>query len=113
MTVDGIAAVHQRVAMITAQFAPIATRAATSTATRSADRSLPGTGSFAEILSQTRGAPPAAPPMPAAPSMPAAASNTVIAAGSRYLGVPYLWGGTDPAKGLDCSGFVQRTFRDL
>jgi len=37
----------------------------------------------------------------------------VIAAGSRYLGVPYLWGGTDPSRGLDCSGFVQRTFADL
>ena len=40
-------------------------------------------------------------------------AGEVIAAGERYLGVPYLWGGTDPAKGLDCSGFVQRVFADL
>jgi peptidoglycan DL-endopeptidase CwlO len=37
----------------------------------------------------------------------------VLAAGEAYLGVPYLWGGTDPARGFDCSGFVQRTFADL
>jgi soluble lytic murein transglycosylase-like protein len=37
----------------------------------------------------------------------------VLTAGKKYLGVPYVWGGTDPAKGLDCSGFVQRTFKDV
>lgn len=38
---------------------------------------------------------------------------SVVAAARRYLGVPYLWGGTDPARGLDCSGFVRRVFADL
>lgn len=36
-----------------------------------------------------------------------------VAAGRKYLGVPYVWGGTDPAKGLDCSGLVQRAFADV
>src|SRR2546429_9968567 len=37
----------------------------------------------------------------------------VVADAHRYLGVPYKWGGTNPATGLDCSGFVQRVYADL
>ena len=36
-----------------------------------------------------------------------------MATARKYLGVPYVWGGTDPAKGLDCSGFTQRVITDL
>ena len=37
----------------------------------------------------------------------------VVTAAQRYLGVPYVWGGTDPATGLDCSGLVQQVYEDL
>jgi cell wall-associated NlpC family hydrolase len=37
----------------------------------------------------------------------------VVAAAKKYLGVPYVWGGNNPKIGLDCSSFVQHTFRDL
>ncbi len=37
----------------------------------------------------------------------------VVADAQRYLGVPYRWGGADPATGLDCSGLVQRVYADL
>ena len=37
----------------------------------------------------------------------------MVAAARKYLGVPYVWGGTDPANGLDCSGLVQRVYKDL
>ncbi|HEY1117557.1 MAG TPA: transglycosylase SLT domain-containing protein [Acidimicrobiales bacterium] len=39
--------------------------------------------------------------------------EAVVAAAKKYLGVPYVWGGTDPAKGLDCSGLVQQVYEDL
>jgi hypothetical protein len=37
----------------------------------------------------------------------------VVAGARQYLGVPYRWGGTDPATGLDCSGLVQLVYRNL
>ncbi|GMA88904.1 hypothetical protein GCM10025868_41540 [Angustibacter aerolatus] len=39
--------------------------------------------------------------------------DQVVADAKQYLGVPYKWGGTDPATGLDCSGLTQRVFGDL
>lgn len=33
--------------------------------------------------------------------------------GRQLLGTPYAWGGTDPDKGLDCSGFVQYVMRQV
>lgn len=51
------------------------------------------------------------------PSLDASPAGTtgdqVVADARRYLGVPYLWGSTDPAKGLDCSGLVQRVYADM
>jgi hypothetical protein len=42
-----------------------------------------------------------------------ASEGAVVAQAEKYLGVPYLWGGTDPAKGLDCSGFTQLIYKNL
>lgn len=63
-------------------------------------------------LPDTAGA--AAPAGQSATAVNGAASGTdVVAMAKKYIGVPYVWGGTDPASGMDCSGFVQRVFKDL
>lgn len=71
--------------------------------------SPPGDGEAASAVSTaTSAAGPAPPGMP-----PGADGHPAVRAASSYLGTPYLWGGTDPATGLDCSGFVQRAFADV
>ena len=42
-----------------------------------------------------------------------ATGTAVVADARKYLGVPYVFGSNDPAKGLDCSGLVQRVYADL
>ncbi|MDQ1739079.1 MAG: peptidoglycan DL-endopeptidase CwlO [Pseudonocardiales bacterium] len=38
--------------------------------------------------------------------------SDIVAAAEKYLGVPYVFGGSTPS-GLDCSGLVQRAYADL
>jgi cell wall-associated NlpC family hydrolase len=60
----------------------------------------------------------AAPPppvvgQPGTTDRPPPIGSQVIEIARRYLGVRYVFGGTDPASGLDCSGLVQLAFRQL
>jgi cell wall-associated NlpC family hydrolase len=42
-----------------------------------------------------------------------ARGSSVLAVAARYVGVNYLYGGTNPGTGFDCSGATQYIFRQL
>jgi cell wall-associated NlpC family hydrolase len=42
----------------------------------------------------------------------AAKGSAIVSIGMRYLGVPYLWGGSTPA-GMDCSGFTSYVYAQV
>lgn len=54
---------------------------------------------------------PAATAAPTPVSLPAAEiRNGIVEESKKYMGVPYLYGGTIPSKGFDCSGYLQYVF---
>jgi cell wall-associated NlpC family hydrolase len=38
-------------------------------------------------------------------------ASEIVVQAMALLGVPYRWGGNDPARGLDCSGLVRHVFK--
>ena len=100
---DALTSVHARISEIQARFMRPTTTAATGGGTSAASWA-----SAAQASGLTTGA--------ASPGLGASASasgNRAVSAAQQYLGVPYRWGGTDPATGLACSGFTQRVYADL
>ena len=41
------------------------------------------------------------------------ANAEIVVQAVALLGVPYRWGGNDPARGLDCSGLVRHVFKTV
>ena len=95
--------VTARIGQIQAQLAMLAPSGPTGASAASFSAALRGTTSTDSATSGTS----------ASPTFGARSGDAVVAEAKKYLGVPYVWGGTDPKTGLDCSGLVQHVYANL
>lgn len=88
----------QQAARASATSTALASRAAAPQVSRSVDRSVSGA-----VAATAASAPAAA---------PSVSGGGAIGIAQRYIGTPYLWGGTTPS-GFDCSGLIQYVYREM
>lgn len=115
---NGVLAVQSRIAelqMMMGRLQVPAAASSTSSTSAAATSSVSSGSAFAGELGTALGAAQlGAPPASRATASTGQASGEgLIEAAKKYLGVPYRWGGTDPASGLDCSALVQRAMKDI
>lgn len=61
---------------------------------------------------------PSGPPVPGKPgtfygSEPSGTARAALNAATKFIGVPYKWGGTNEKEGFDCSGLVQAVYKSV
>ncbi|MGY1774885.1 lytic transglycosylase domain-containing protein [Geodermatophilus sp. SYSU D00804] len=110
---EGLTAVHSRIAEIQNRILTFASTSATSTSAASTSAAWASAASAAGLTGTAATTATGATATGAAATAGSGLEDQAVAAARRYLGVPYAWGGTDPSVGLDCSGLVQRVFADL
>ncbi|MBP3037689.1 C40 family peptidase [Arthrobacter sp. zg-ZUI100] len=92
---------------------PAAAAPAATSGSSAAASALASGGDFASTLAALTGTTAAGGTTATASGSGTADSGKVLDAVQKYLGLPYVWGGNDPAVGLDCSSFVQNVYKDL
>lgn len=101
-----IASVTDRIQQIQAQIDQLQSRQTSDPATSAA---------FATTLAKVSTASPAAAPSVLGPPdvAPTTSQQAVVDEARKYLGLPYVWGGTSITTGVDCSGLVQSVYKSL
>ena len=93
-------------AVLPASVIQVQARMASIEARLAADRAAPTASSFTDALTAVAGATSSANRTGAPPT-----SAELRRAAEDLVGIPYVWGGTDPSTGFDCSGFTQHLLR--
>lgn len=84
----------------TQQSAPAQQQSSTQTQTQNTTNTASSSNTTATTPTQT----------PKAPAQTSGNAQTVINAALSQIGTPYVWGGSTPGVGLDCSGLVQYAY---
>jgi cell wall-associated NlpC family hydrolase len=104
-----IASVTDRIQQIQSQIEQLqsyqSTDAATSAAFATTLDDASSTGSAARVAAPTDAA--------TSTVAPTDSQQAVVDEAEKYLGLPYVWGGTSITSGVDCSGLVQSVYKSL